>query len=120
MRLAVLLTIVSLCWIGGLVPAWGQTQAELNEESAKAWNKADDALNATYKQLLGKLDDEGKKKLQAAQRAWIKFRDAECESQADEYRGGSILPLIYHTCAKDLTEARTTQLKDRLKSIDTP
>ena len=95
-------------------PAFGQTQYEMNLESKKAFEKADAALNDAYGKLLATLDDEGKKKLRDAERLWVKFRDAECDSKADDYRGGSIMPLIYFTCAKRLTDERTAQLKDRL------
>ena len=117
MKRSISTTIIALCLYLSLVPALGQTQLELNEESAKALKKADDALNAAYKELLAKLDDEGKTKLQAAEKAWIKFRDAECESAADDYRGGSIKPLIYNNCTKALTETRTADLKARLKEL---
>ncbi len=32
-------------------------------------------------------DEEAKKKLVEAERLWAKFRDAECESVADDFRG---------------------------------
>src|SRR4051812_11118953 len=105
-RLVVLLAALAL---SGVAPA--QTQYELNDAADKAYHAADDALNASYKNLLAELDDQGKKKLQVAQRAWIAFRDAECESQSDRFRNGSIQPLIYADCAKLLTEARTAELK---------
>ena len=97
---------------------FAQTQSELNETSAAAYKKADEVLNSTYKALAAKLDDEGKKKLQVAERAWVAFRDAECDSQTDDYRGGSIRPLIYSDCATHLTEARTADLKARLDLLN--
>ena len=97
------------------VSAFAQSQQEMNETADKAFKKADATLNTVYKQLQAKLDEVGKKKLQEAQRAWIKFRDAECESRADEFRGGSIMPMIYAGCAERLTKARTAELKERLK-----
>lgn len=104
-------------WCLVVASARGQTQLEMNEESYKAFRKADVALNVAYKRLLGELDAEGKKNLQEAQRAWIKFRDAECESAADDYRGGSIRPLIYNTCAEALTVERTKHFTVRLADI---
>lgn len=40
----------------------------------RAW---DDRLNKVYPRVRAHLDAQGKKDLQAAQREWIKFRDAE-------------------------------------------
>ena len=44
---------------------------------ARAFAKADRSLNAAYQKALKGQDDEGRKLLQAAQRAWISYRDAE-------------------------------------------
>jgi uncharacterized protein YecT (DUF1311 family) len=96
--------------------AHGQTQAELNEEAAKAAKKSDDSLNTVYKELLNIAGDEkAKEMLRVSQRAWIKFRDAECDFAADNYRDGSIKPLIYWTCYKQLTDARIAELKAHIK-----
>src|SRR5215813_2126421 len=60
-----------------------QTQLEMNECQGKEYRKADAELNAVYKQLMSKLDDEGEKAaLKNAQLAWIKFRDANCDFEA--------------------------------------
>ena len=44
---------------------------------AKAFAKADRSLNAAYQKAFKAQDEEGRKLLQAAQRAWISYRDAE-------------------------------------------
>jgi len=88
---------------------------------AKAdYDKADVELNATYKRLMTQLDDEGKKSLRNAQRAWIAFRDAEAETHIDEcgVRGGTNSVLI-HTCTlQQLTEERTARLKKWLANLE--
>ena len=43
----------------------------------RAFAKADRSLNAAYQKALKGQDDEGRKILQTAQRAWITYRDAE-------------------------------------------
>lgn len=98
----------------------GQTQADMNEQAARDAQKADDALNATYKELLAQLDAKGQEKLKTAQRAWLKFRDAEADLTADQYRGGSILPMIYSQSLQRLTEARTAQLKAHINDRKEP
>ncbi len=115
---SVLLPIFAIAFVFICSSGAAQTQADLNEQSAREFKQADEALNDTYKKLVAKLDKQGKEKLQEAQRAWIKFRDLESESRADGYRGGSIMPLIYNNCQRDLTNARTKDLEDRLKELE--
>jgi uncharacterized protein YecT (DUF1311 family) len=55
-----------------------QSQAEMNCQAAKDFEKADTELNRTYAALMAKVPDaEGKRKLKESQRAWLVFRDAE-------------------------------------------
>ncbi|MDB6173636.1 MAG: hypothetical protein JWL59_2947 [Chthoniobacteraceae bacterium] len=94
-----------------LVTASGQSQSEMNLQAQKDFEKADAKLNSVYKKLIAALDAGGQAKLKAAQRAWIAFRDAEAEFQADaEARGGSMAPLIRAATAEELTKKRTEQL----------
>jgi len=44
---------------------------------------AEAGMNAAYRSLGAKLDSRGQAKLRAAQEAWLKFRTAEAEYQAD-------------------------------------
>jgi uncharacterized protein YecT (DUF1311 family) len=88
-----------------------QSQSEMNRKAAKDFEKVDARLNAVYKKVLSDLDTEGKKKLQASQRAWIAYRNAEAAFQADSSRGGSIAPSIYSITESELTEARIKELR---------
>lgn len=93
-----------------------QNQGEMNREAAAEFEAADATLNKVYKQFIDKLDDEGKEKLKIAQRAWVQFRDAQSDFEADsEARGGSMAPLIYNGARKRLTDARIKELKAALK-----
>lgn len=49
--------------------------------------------------------------LLASQRAWLKYRDAECQIESYESLGGSLQPFTYNLCLTDLTKARTRQLQ---------
>jgi len=91
-----------------------QSQAEMNQEAAANFKKADAELNRTYSMLLASLDDEARAKLKAAQRAWVVFRDAEAEYQMDaEARGGSMASMIYEGTRARLTKQRIAQLKEQ-------
>ncbi len=91
--------------------AWSQSQPEMNETALEDFQKADARLNVTYKKLLASLDADGKKKLIAAERAWVAYRDAQADFEADlEARGGSMAPMIYNETCTELTEARIKEL----------
>jgi len=53
----------------------------------KAYKKADDALNKSYKKLIKQLDDSQHLPLKTAQRAWIAFRDSNAIFLATNYQG---------------------------------
>jgi uncharacterized protein YecT (DUF1311 family) len=91
------------------------TQAEMNICAGKEYKSADAALNRVYQQLLAKLEPAEKTQLKEAQTAWIKYRDANCDFVADQYKGGSIRPMIYGLCLADVTTNRTTELRTQIK-----
>jgi uncharacterized protein YecT (DUF1311 family) len=94
-----------------------QSQQEMNRQAAAEFQKADAELNKVYAQALAKLDDEGKAKLKAAQRAWIAFREAHAEFEADAMRGGSAAPLLRSGSLASTTRLRTKELKEFLKEL---
>jgi uncharacterized protein YecT (DUF1311 family) len=76
------------------IPARAQSQAEMNQQAVKDFDAADAAMNKAYKQLMSKVDKEAQAKLRSAQRAWVAFRDAQADFEADlEARGGSMAPM---------------------------
>jgi|SRR5207302_271917 len=92
-----------------------QSQAEMNICWGKEYKAADARLNEAYRQLASKLDVEEKTELKNAQLAWLKYRDANCEFVADQYKGGTIRPMIAAICLADVTANRTTELRAQLK-----
>lgn len=92
-----------------------QSQAEMNICWGNEYKAADARLNQVYRQFVAKLDDEEKAQLRNAQTAWLKYRDANCEFVADQYKGGSIRPMIAAICLADVTDNRTTELKAQIK-----
>lgn len=91
------------------------TTAAMRECAGMRYDKAEQQLKAVRAQLSQKLDEAGKAKLQAAQAAWVQFRKANAEFQADLARGGTLAPLIQITVMADMTEARVAELKKALK-----
>ena len=98
--------------------ASAQSQAEMNICAGKEYKEADVVLNQVYRQLIAKLDDEEKSQLKEAQTAWLKYRDSNCEFVADQYKGGSIRPMIHGLCLAEMTRNRTSELKQQIKDRD--
>ena len=100
--------------------AEAQTQTDMNICWGKEYKAADAQLNAVYREFTSKLSPEERAQLKTAQLAWLKFRDANCEFVADEYKGGSIRPMIAAICLADVTRARTSELKAQMKEREEP
>lgn len=90
------------------------TQAEMNQCAGESFQEADQALNQAYGDLMGGFGEQEdlKEALREAQRAWIRFRDAECDFRTFSSRMGSIYPTLRAACLEDLTRARTEQLRE--------
>lgn len=86
------------------------SQQMMNICAGEDYQAADARLNATYQGLISSDDADDKKLLQAAQRAWITFRDAECAHSAAASAGGSIHSMEVSQCLARLTNDRTKQL----------
>jgi uncharacterized protein YecT (DUF1311 family) len=80
----------------------------------KIYQKADDDLNKTYKQLIAKLDKEGKKILKHEQLAWIRERDTECTMHSAD--AGEV---IQTGCMTTKTTERTNFLQERYRECVT-
>ncbi|BBE74552.1 lysozyme inhibitor LprI family protein [Oharaeibacter diazotrophicus] len=95
---------------------------------ATAHADADAVLNAAYKVIVGELptntgdasidaeNGETLRRLKAAQRAWVAFRDAECDLEGAEMLGGTGENLMIEGCLFQLTVDRVRALADRFDS----
>ncbi len=86
----------------------------MTQQAWAEFEKADKELNEVYQKVLKSEDEIGKQKLIAAQKAWIKFRDAQAEVDADSERGGSLANQILAESETRMTKARTDELKKYL------
>ncbi|HYT49542.1 MAG TPA: lysozyme inhibitor LprI family protein [Pyrinomonadaceae bacterium] len=84
-----------------------QTQSDMNICWGNQYKSADTQLNKTYQQLAALLEADEKAQLKNAETAWIKYRDANCDF--------TIRPMIYAICLADVTNNRTTELKNQIK-----
>jgi uncharacterized protein YecT (DUF1311 family) len=98
-------------------------QIGMNWCAGEEFTRADDALNAAWKKVraymksIDKANREyipeqanGAENLLKAQRAWIDYRDGQCEAEGAQFAGGSIRPLITISCKTTLTRKRTEEL----------
>jgi uncharacterized protein YecT (DUF1311 family) len=102
-----------------------QTQTDMTLCAGMASTQADAALNAQWRRTLAnfhKMDvsaaAEGPQTgpsyadaLLASQRTWLQFRDAQCQVEGYEARGGSMQPQLVADCLARLTTERTKQLR---------
>jgi len=86
-------------------------QADINQCSVQRYKAADALLNRTYREVIASLNKGQLDKLKEAQRAWITYRDANCESQAFDYLNGSLYTSIQTNCLAEMTELRTSELQ---------
>ena len=74
-------------------------------------SRQDARLNRAYKAAMGALESpERKKQLQTAQRAWIKFRDANCAYYYDP-DGGSMARVSANQCMLTSTANRAQEIE---------
>lgn len=105
------------------------TQLDMNVCAARDYETADTELNAVYRKAMDavrEMDEQVKdlgdhyvgavEALKRAQRAWIGYRDGQCELAGFEARGGSMEPMLISSCLADLTTKRTAELKTLYES----
>ncbi|MAY62968.1 MAG: urease [Rhizobiales bacterium] len=138
MKLKACLVVLPLLVMGSVVAAAEEpevdcanamTQMEMNYCADQDYKKADATLNALWPEVVAKAkafdEDQGTiyadrgvptsfEALRTAQRAWIEYRDRQCEYEAYEYFGGTMQPMIGLTCQTRLTEERNAYFRDIL------
>lgn len=97
-----------------------QSQAEMNMCAAKRFKAADAELNRVYNRLVSMLggNSDSLARLKAAEVSWLKYRDDNCDYEADFFEGGSMRPLIYSSCLERMTKSRTAELRGQLKEMN--
>lgn len=105
-----------------------QTQPEMTYCAGIEYEDADGELNAIWPEVIAEakawdadLGDYLKGSgipstvdaLRAAQRAWITYRDAQCELESYEVLGGTAQPMVGSLCLARITRERTEMLKSQ-------
>jgi uncharacterized protein YecT (DUF1311 family) len=77
---------------------------------AHEYEKADAELNRIYKLAFKGLNPKEADNLKKAQRAWVIYRDAQCDAEYAKWDGGSGGPAAHLGCLYRLTQLRTREL----------
>ncbi len=102
------------------------TQMQMNACASGELKRADAEMNRIYQALLQKRKDDpdATAKTRAAQRAWLKFRDAHMAevfpAANPQVEYGSIYPMLYALEEASVTRERVTMLQDILEPKDNP
>ena len=118
----VLLTLfLSLCWLPSSFAQQMNAQdspcaniavtSDLVNCNWKAKISSEKKLNALYKEILNKLDQDEAKHLTAAQNLWVRYRDANCEAERELYGLGTGRQPAYLACLETMTRERTEELR---------
>ena len=88
------------------------TQLEMNQCARASLATADAELNRLYRSQMSAIDTERKKRLQASQRAWLKYRDSACLYETGpRSQSGSIWPMQVALCQAAFTRERNATLR---------
>ncbi|MAZ82962.1 MAG: urease [Rhizobiales bacterium] len=105
------------------------TQMEMTYCAGEDYAKADEVLNALWPEVVAKAKDfdadqgtiyadrgvpSSFEALRASQRAWIEYRDRQCEYEGYEYFGGTLQPMVGLQCETRLTEERSAWFRSIL------
>lgn len=99
-------------------PAERQTTLGIKACLAQRILRSDAKINTLVKAIFGKQpDDTGRRKVIAAEKAWLTYRDAACSSEADVYRGGTAQPVAYLTCTAVRNDTHAKELSAFLEQL---
>ena len=113
-RRLIALTVAVVALQTWTLAGFAQSQMDLNQQAGTALKDADRQLNAVYTKLRTRLGPESRARLQAAEEAWIRFRDRECAFIGAPTAGGSIHGMIVAQCQARLTLVRVKDLEAQL------
>lgn len=88
------------------------TQLQMNQCARDALATADAEMNRLYRKQMSAIDTARKKRLQASQRAWLKYRDSACLYETGpRAQSGSIWPMQVALCQAAFTRERNETLR---------
>ena len=106
--------VVAVLMLATTDPCPGSTTRDVEQCLAAGLARADAELNRYYAATVARLTRDGDTtslaKLRASERAWIAYRDAECDAVYDWWKGGTIRGTMSLECRTSITKARTLEV----------
>jgi uncharacterized protein YecT (DUF1311 family) len=93
-------------------------QIDMDTCAGQDFTASDAKLNALYKTMMSKYDAPNQAKLKTAEKAWLGYRDAECDYETNGTAGGTINPMMDTMCRTTKTDARIKELTTQLKCAE--
>jgi uncharacterized protein YecT (DUF1311 family) len=110
---AALLATAACCSADEAKTECGSSTYEIVECQKAELAELDKSLNAAYQKAMDLAQPKQREQLRAAQRQWLKFRDADCEYY--ELGEGTIARIEGGQCMLDLTRARAKELEQAVE-----
>jgi len=87
-------------------------QNALNSCSSNVLNSSNQKINSVYTNYMKELSPTEKLQLKEAQKAWIQYKEKDCQFQSSPVVKGSLYPFVHNACLVEKTETRTKELQD--------
>lgn len=100
-----------------LVTNHGQTQTDMNIRANEAARRADEKLKRLIPEFETFMGPEELTALREAQSAWENYRQKHVEFCGEQYRGGSIRPMIHGIAFESVTINRIVELESELQEL---
>jgi uncharacterized protein YecT (DUF1311 family) len=93
-----------------------KTSLQINECFAKELKKAHAELDSVYRLTMKKPEAADAALLRKEQRAWLVYRDAQCEADGALLDGGTGGPAASMSCKLELTRKRPVEVQNTYQS----
>ena len=115
-----------------LAPAAGFTRGQSEEDpcapeaqrspqlmacAEREFRQATAELTRVRAELGADLEPRSRVKLRATERAWLRYRKANCDTEASIHEGGTIQPLIELRCMARVTRERAAELRAQIQTL---
>lgn len=88
----------------------GSSTAEMRSQASNVYDEWDSALNDIYGTLKAKLPKDKFKQLEKDEIRWIKIKEEKAQKAMDQYKGGTMAPLVKLGTLSSETEKRCYEL----------
>jgi uncharacterized protein YecT (DUF1311 family) len=94
-----------------------QRSSQLMACARREFGEATAELTRARAELYADLEPRSRVKLRATERAWLRYRQTNCDAEASIYENGTIQPLIELRCMTRVTRERAAELKAQARTL---